>query len=46
MIRVGIVGCGGIALAHARAMSELSSRVTLVAVADIDPGRLKLFAEQ
>lgn len=46
MIRVGIIGCGGIALAHARAMAEFPSRVTLVAVADVDPRRLKLFAEQ
>jgi len=46
VIHVGIIGCGGIAMAHARAMAEFPARTILVAAADIDPERLRLFAEQ
>ncbi|MEU0390680.1 hypothetical protein [Streptomyces chartreusis] len=34
--RVGIIGTGGIANAHAEALTELSERARLVAVADVD----------
>ncbi|GAA2277749.1 hypothetical protein GCM10010234_12330 [Streptomyces hawaiiensis] len=34
--RVGIIGTGGIANAHAEALTELSKRARLVAVADVD----------
>lgn len=46
MIRVGIIGCGGIAMSHADVISAFASRATLVAVADIQPQRLELFAER
>jgi predicted dehydrogenase len=46
VIRVGIIGCGGVALAHARAIAEFPSRAKLVAVADIDANQLRQFAQQ
>ncbi|MFJ5779796.1 Gfo/Idh/MocA family protein [Streptomyces sp. NPDC093094] len=42
--RVAIVGTGGIAHAHAEALSGLSERARLVAVADVDPTRAAEFA--
>lgn len=44
--RAAIIGTGGIAHAHAHALSDLGERVTLVAVADVDPVRAAEFAEQ
>ena len=44
VFRVGIIGTGGIAHAHAQAIRELSPRVELVAVADVDPTRAADFA--
>ena len=44
--RVGIVGTGGIAHAHAEAIAELGDRVELVAVADIDAERASDFASR
>jgi predicted dehydrogenase len=40
------VGTGGIATAHAAALSELAGRVELVAGVDIDPARAAAFAEK
>lgn len=42
--RVGIIGTGGIAHAHAEAIAELGDRVELVAVADVDTTRAGDFA--
>lgn len=45
-IRAAIIGTGGIAHAHAEALSELKGTVELVAVADVDPARAAEFAER
>ncbi|WP_338899635.1 Gfo/Idh/MocA family oxidoreductase [Streptomyces sp. TG1A-60] len=44
--RVAIIGTGGIAHAHAAALTELSERARLVAVADVDPTRAAEFADR
>jgi predicted dehydrogenase len=44
-MRTAIVGTGGIAIAHARAIDELCDRLELVAAVDIDPSRLADFQE-
>ncbi|MEU2537901.1 Gfo/Idh/MocA family protein [Streptomyces iakyrus] len=44
--RVGIIGTGGIANAHAEALTELSERARLVAVADVDRTRAAEFADR
>jgi predicted dehydrogenase len=44
--RTAIVGTGGIAVAHVRALQGLAHRADLVAVADVDLGRAKTFAER
>jgi predicted dehydrogenase len=44
--RVAIVGAGGIAQSHVRAAKELADRVDLVAVVEVEPGRLASFADQ
>ncbi|WP_442941990.1 Gfo/Idh/MocA family protein [Nonomuraea sp. NBC_00507] len=44
--RAAIVGTGAIATAHARAIAASGGRATLVAVADVDLGRAKTFAEE
>lgn len=44
--RVAIIGTGGIAHAHAEALTELSERARLVAVADLDPTRAAEFADR
>ncbi|MFJ9558986.1 Gfo/Idh/MocA family protein [Streptomyces fuscichromogenes] len=44
--RVAFIGTGGIAQAHADALTPLSDRVSLVAVADIDPARAAEFADR
>jgi len=46
VIHVGIIGCGGVAVAHADAIAAFPSRATLVAAADLRPPRLELFAER
>jgi predicted dehydrogenase len=43
--RVGIIGCGGIAAAHARGYKELEN-VQLVAACDVHPKQLAEFQEQ
>ncbi|MCI2238136.1 Gfo/Idh/MocA family oxidoreductase [Paenibacillus sp. TRM 82003] len=43
---VVVVGTGGIAAAHARALTALGDRVRLVAAVDVDAGRAQAFAEQ
>ncbi|MBP2437179.1 Gfo/Idh/MocA family protein [Microbacterium amylolyticum] len=43
-LRVGVIGTGGIAGAHATAIRELGGSVELVAVADIDAARAAAFA--
>lgn len=44
-LRVGVIGCGGIANAHAKAYAA-TGRTRLVAVADILPDRAESFAER
>lgn len=44
--RVAIVGTGGIATAHAAALTALAGRATLVAVCDTDRGRADAFAAE
>jgi predicted dehydrogenase len=44
-LRVGIVGCGTIARAHALSYQS-NARVELVGVVDVDPVRAAGFAEQ
>ncbi|MBF8188806.1 Gfo/Idh/MocA family oxidoreductase [Nonomuraea sp. K274] len=43
--RAAIVGTGGIAGSHARAIAAAGDRAALVAVADVDRGRAKEFAD-
>jgi predicted dehydrogenase len=45
-MRTAIVGTGGIAQAHARAIAELGDHLELVAAVDVDPTRLADFQEQ
>ena len=44
--RVGLVGAGHIAQSHIRAAKELSDRVAVVAVAEVDKSRLASFASE
>lgn len=44
--RVGIIGTGGIAHAHARALAALADRAALVGVVDLDPDRAAAFADE
>jgi predicted dehydrogenase len=44
--RVAIIGTGGIAHAHAEALAGLSAKAELVAVADVDEGRARAFADR
>lgn len=44
--RAAIIGTGAIAHAHAQALTRLSDRVELVAVADVDADRARGFAEE
>ncbi|HID11620.1 MAG TPA: Gfo/Idh/MocA family oxidoreductase [Candidatus Latescibacteria bacterium] len=43
MFRVGFLGCGGIANAHARVLSELGKRVQLAAFCDLEEERARRF---
>ncbi|WP_139991569.1 Gfo/Idh/MocA family protein [Paenibacillus paridis] len=45
-IRIGIIGSGGIARAHASAYKKMPLHVEIVAVADSLPGRAQAFIEQ
>jgi predicted dehydrogenase len=45
-IRIGIIGSGGIARAHASAYKKLPLQVEIVAVADSLPGRAQAFIDQ
>lgn len=45
MYKVGIVGCGGIANAHARVLSSLQERVEMVAFCDIEEARARWFSQ-
>lgn len=44
-IKIGIIGSGGIAAVHAKAYLQMTD-VTIVAVADVIPGKAKEFIEQ
>ncbi|MFE5407500.1 Gfo/Idh/MocA family protein [Microbacterium sp. NPDC056569] len=44
--RVGIIGTGGIAHAHAEALTALAPRVAIAGVVDLDPARANAFAER
>ena len=46
MIRVGIIGCGVVAVSHANAIAGFPSRATLVAGADMAAERRELFVER
>ncbi len=46
MIGVGILGCGGIARAHADAYARFPERCRVVAAADVFPDRAESFARQ
>ena len=45
MHRIGFIGCGGIANAHARALASLKGRVEMVAFCDIDEERARWFSQ-
>ncbi|REF35839.1 Gfo/Idh/MocA family protein [Thermasporomyces composti] len=45
-MRAGIVGTGGIAGSHARALSAYADQVELVAIAEIDPQRREKFGKE
>lgn len=45
-IKLGVIGVGHLGIKHARIYSELSSKVELVGVCDINPGRLEEVASQ
>ncbi len=45
-LRAAIIGTGGIAHAHAEAIADLAPRIALVAVADVDLGRARAFADR
>lgn len=44
--RAAIVGTGGIATAHAAALTELAGRIELIGAVDLDPARAAEFAEK
>jgi len=44
MHRIGFIGCGGIANAHARALASLKGRVEMVAFCDIEEERARWFS--
>ena len=46
MIQIGILGCGGVAYAHAKAITHFPNQAKLVAVADTNEARLKRFSDQ
>jgi len=45
MHRIGFIGCGGIANAHARALASLKGRVEMVAFCDIEEERARWFSQ-
>jgi predicted dehydrogenase len=45
MHRIGFIGCGGIANAHARALASLKGRVEMIAFCDIDEERARWFSQ-
>jgi predicted dehydrogenase len=45
MLKTAIIGTGGVARAHARAIAELNDRIELGAIMDVDPQRLAEFQE-
>ncbi len=45
MHKVGFIGCGGIAHAHARALSSIGERVEMVAFCDIEKERARWFSQ-
>ena len=46
MIRIGIIGCGGISRTHAVSVAAFPSRATVVAAADTDAARRTAFAQE
>ncbi len=46
MLKVGLIGCGGMGSVHARSWLELSDRVQLTAIADPQPEKAKEFCEK
>lgn len=46
MIKVGVIGCGGISRAHFRGWRSIPEKARVVAVADIDEDRLAWAAKQ
>ncbi|WP_022882812.1 Gfo/Idh/MocA family protein [Gryllotalpicola ginsengisoli] len=45
-VRVGIVGTGGIAQVHARALNSLGDRVVIAGACDIDESRVRAFQQE
>ncbi|MBC7329396.1 Gfo/Idh/MocA family oxidoreductase [bacterium] len=45
MHKIGFIGCGGIANAHARALASLKGRVEMVAFCDIEEERARWFSQ-
>ena len=46
MLRVGLIGCGGMGTNHAHCYGAMKDIVTLAAVADLDPAKTKNVTEK
>ena len=46
MIRVGLIGCGGIGAVHAECWLAMKDKVRLVAVADMNEERARKYADK
>ena len=46
MLKVGLIGCGGIGAVHARCWLAMSDKVQLVALADVSTERAQQYADQ
>ena len=46
MLRVGLIGCGGMGSVHATVWSEMTDKAELVAVADLNQDKWQKFADK
>ena len=46
MLRVGLIGCGGMGSVHATVWSEMSDKAELVAIADLNQNKWQKFADK
>lgn len=46
MLKIGLIGCGGVGAIHAKCWLDMSDRVRLVAIADSDISRAQAFADE